>query len=568
MKLPKKLSFLSALFVIGSVYGVENYALNWKDKVIDPSAWDSAVTCLTEECSECKDCVSSVLKECQTCIDNVQTDCNNCMENCLNGGEDLTQCRMKCSNECNIARKCSSECNCYAKCESECRDTSIYTLMKDFCPSGSVAQGNTYQYQYHHQHRHRHCHHHHGRWYCYDLKFPFPVNVRNPQSEETNIEQNTEQVLTCEDLSIIPEIYYSGLELYANACSNECQYIDKAIKGKIAALDEFIRICEEGGNCDKNTLDRIVGINTCFLQSLKNDRQNHLSEGKKEKLERFTYNLINRSLNGEILGDTKTTLEAVFLQLETKVANDLEGHYQQIWSDYIWSTSEIYSPLNISNGDQFCQELRDIYNANDQPVEIAERLKDLLIKFDTNFLNACVNVACEKALTDTIFTHQTCHNYFVEVKNNFQNKRNDLEGKLDKFSTNASNFFRNYLLSSTYDVNRFADNFCGRLEDIKGQVGKVSLEEFLQEIADRLYSAYGELCQIENQNTNTEEESQTEQEEQNEVSQNENTTTASSSETSTESSSTATAQSSTATTSSGGSGTTSSEGKVILWMEY
>ena len=302
--------------------------------------------------------------------------------------------------------------------------------------------------------------------------------------------------LQCQDLSFLGKIYYAGLETYAEACKTECEVVDNVTKEKIATLDEFIQNCTSNkGTCDKNTLDQLIGINYCYMERLRNERQNTIAttangnfDSKVQVMLQDNYTLV---LNLSPLKD-------IVNYLVQNIKDQFNGHYQQIWN-YICDTKELYEPVNATNCVEFKQKMLDIYNNNSDALTIAVELRNLLTKYENNgnLLTTCVNVACEKALEDLIFTQNTCHNYFVNAKNEFQNKKTDLKNVdvWSYFSSYTQKILEKKLLNTSYDVNKFADAFCGKLEEIRGEFGTTDLNTLLQDIEKKLVDeATNELC--------------------------------------------------------------------------
>ena len=302
--------------------------------------------------------------------------------------------------------------------------------------------------------------------------------------------------IQCQDLSFLGKIYYAGLEAYAEACQTECEVVDNTTQEKIKLLDEFIQNCTanpNSSNCDKNTLDQLIGINYFYLEKLRNDRQNNIAnsaniafEAKVAAIMQDNYTFI---LNFSPLSSIKD-------YLVQDVENQFNGHYQQIWN-FICDTSDIYEPVNATKCTEFKQEVLDIYNNNSNALTIAIQLKSLFQRFENNgdLLTTCVNVACENALEDLIFTQNTCHNYFVDTKNEFQNKKTDISEIWNFFSPYTRKVLEKKLLNTSYDVNKFAATFCGKLEEIQSEFGNTDLNTLLKDIEKRLVEdATADLC--------------------------------------------------------------------------
>jgi len=300
--------------------------------------------------------------------------------------------------------------------------------------------------------------------------------------------------LQCQDLSFLGEIYYTGLEAYAEACENECVVVDNETKTRIKLLDEFIQNCTSNkGTCDKNTLDQLIGINYCYMERLRNERQNTIATTANGNFESKVQTILSARYS---LLLNFSPLKSITDYLVQNIKNQFNGHYQQIWN-HICDTQELYEPVNATSCAEFKQKILEIYNNSNDALTIAKKLRELLIDFEGNgkLLTTCVNVACGKALEDLIFTHQTCHNYFVDAKNEFHNKKWEIRYIWKFFKPHFQKILENILLNTNYDVNKFAASFCGKLEEIRGEFGTTDLNTLLQDIRKKLVDeATNELC--------------------------------------------------------------------------
>ena len=260
--------------------------------------------------------------------------------------------------------------------------------------------------------------------------------------------------------------YFWGIKTYAKVCKHSCMNLYDTVEDKIAKLNQFIEKCnEDSTNCDKNTLDQIVGINTCFLQSLQNNSQNELkgfAEGEFDDM--WTHGMMGFKFSCGIGNIVK--------QLKKYVLDTLSGHYQQIWQE-IFNDSAIYDSVGVSNGNEFCQLLRDTYNNNNDALTIAKKIKNILENFAQNLPELCINHTCEIALDKLIYTRDNfCHNYFVNLANNVRNWSANCNVEANTIittgkTTNVEIEIRgNFLLKlktdffSKVDVNCIADYFC------------------------------------------------------------------------------------------------------------
>ncbi|RTZ70455.1 MAG: hypothetical protein DSZ30_00795 [Aquificaceae bacterium] len=441
------------------------------------TTWETFSALFSNPQDKCLSCIAEALEGCRSCItgkeNSVKSLCEKCWNSCINEGKSRQKCIENCKNDCNVLKKCKNDCNCYKKCKKECRK-SFKNLFEQYC------KANDSEFQ------------------------KFGKNIlEGEKNKEKNYNENegNKYYYECNDFKVIPEIYYQGIETYAKTCKDTCHMLDWFIKSKIDLVEKFINNCKENETCNKDELNNKVGITTCFLQTFKNRIQNQLQNGKDKEIKLKVKNIMMETFGKNF--ESLAIWEPLKLARD-KLINDLRGHYQPILNQID----------KITDANNFCQKLQEIYNNGFYPIEIAQKIENLLKDFEIKLRNSCEKVACGNALKEVILGGKeggrdaTCHNYFVEIKNNFNNKKQDIkkwEGYIANFLpfesvSNLNKLFDNILLNSQYDPNKFADNiFCKKLENLG--YGKKSLESLLEDIKVKLFSAFNEeICEVKDEN--------------------------------------------------------------------